>query len=210
MGNTFTLNTGSYWGNGTTAVAGGYNGGSRYTSSTQINRFSRDNTASLENDLSIVSAYMQKGETDKALSLYNDLLDDVVSQSQNSGYTISKAQAASILNNAYANVSGASMVQSISDNTSGSFTTGFKSGIPLIGLFTNGTSDDEAMAKTSGQPVSVKDKVAEYGGAITSGAATGAAIGTAIGGWAFGTGTIIGAAIGGAVGAVQTFIKDIF
>ena len=197
---TFQLNTGSYWGNGKAAI-GGYNGGfgNRVASSTQINRVSRDIAAGYNNDLTIVNEYLQKGETDKALELYENIINDAKTTAMNYGYSLTDSQISSILNNAYSKTTGTSMTTAASENTSSSFMTGVKSGIPIIGLFTNGTSDDEALAKLSGTQVSAKDKVKEYAGAI----ATGAAVGSCFG---FPVGTIVG----GAVGAAQTFLKDIF
>ncbi len=197
---TFQLNTGSYWGNGTAAI-GGYNGGfgNRVASSTQINRVSRDIAAGYNNDLTIVNEYLQKGETDKALELYENIINDAKTTAMNYGYSLTDSQISSILNNAYSKTTGTSMTTAASENTSSSFMTGVKSGIPIIGLFANGTSDDEALAKLSGTKVSAKDKVKEYAGAI----ATGAAVGSC---FSFPVGTIIG----GAVGAAQTFLKDIF
>lgn len=197
---TFQLNTGSYWGNGTAAI-GGYNGGfgNRVASSTQINRVSRDIAAGYNNDLTIVNEYLQKGETDKALELYENIINDAKTTAMNYGYSLTDSQISSILNNAYSKTTGASMTTAASENTSSSFMTGVKSGIPIIGLFTNGTSDDEALAKLSGTQVSAKDKVKEYAGAIAAGAACGAPFC-----WP------IGMVVGGAVGAAQTFLKDIF
>jgi hypothetical protein len=202
MAGTFNLNTGTYWGNGVTKAVAGYNGGygNRNASGVQLNRISRDIATGYSSDLSIVSAYLQKGETDKAIDLYQDIVMDAKTTALNYGYSLTDSQIESILNNAYGNLTGVSMNQDVSDNTSGSFMTGIKQGIPILGLFVNGTSSDEALAEMSGGKTSVKDKVVEYGGAM----ATGAAIGTAIGGFPIGT------AVGAGVGAVQTFLKDLF
>lgn len=203
---TFQLNTGSYWGNGTTSVGSTGRYGSRVASSTQINRISRDITSGYSNDLSIVNKYLEKGETDKAIDLYQDIISDAKTTALNYGYSLTDSQIESILNNAYSGVTGTSMTSAVTENTSSSFMTGFKEGLPLVGLLFNGTSEDEALAEMSGESVSVKDKVKEYGGAIASGAACGAAIGSFVP--VLGTG--IGAAIGGAVGATQTLLKDLF
>ena len=202
MTNTFNLNTGTYWGDGTTKAVAGYNGGcgNRNASSTQLNRISRDIATGYSSDLSIVSAYLQKGETDKAIDLYQDIIMDAKATAMDYGYSLTDSQIESILNNAYGNLTGVSMNQDVSDNTSGSFMTGLKQGIPLLGLLSNGTSSDEALAEMSGGKASVKDKVVEYGGAMASGAA----IGTAIGGFPVGT------AVGAGLGALQTLVKDIF
>ena len=196
------LNTGNYYGNGYTGSAGStsaYSYGNREASSTNIKRVSGNIASGYASDFEIISSYMKRGETDKALALYESLFEEVKETATNYGYNLSDSQIETILSNGYAGVTGSSITGAIEKNTCGALMTGVLEGIPVIGLFMNGTSEQEGMAQLSGEKTSAKDKVKEYIGAAASGAAIGSIV-------SFPVGTIIG----GAVGIGQAIIKDLF
>lgn len=196
------LNTGSYYGNGytgSTTSSSPYSYGNREASSTNIKRVSGNIASGYASDYEIIASYMKRGETDKALALYGSLFEEVKETATNYGYNLSDSQIETILSNGYAGVTGTTIAGSLEKNTAGAFFTGALEGIPVIGLFMNGTSEQEAMAQLSGEKPSFKDKVKEYVGAVIPGAAAGGVIGG-----------IAGAIIGGAIGLGQAIIKDKF
>ena len=199
------LNTGSYYGSGYTAVGGSYSGRTRVASSTNLNRVSRDIASGYSSDFEIINTYFKQGKTDKALAMYDSLFDDIKSSTSCYGYTLTDSQVESILNNAYANSTGSTLTTTIQKETSSPFWTGFVEGIPILGLFANGTSDAEATAKLAGQNTDAKDKIAEGFGAVLSNAGSYAAIGAAVGGGI--PGAIVGGLIGTAVGIFKTIVK---
>ena len=134
-------------------------------------------------------------------------MDDVQESNSYGSYTINESQAASILNKAYAQATGSSFMDDLDKKTASPYFSGLAQGIPVIGLFCNDTTKAEAFAKLDGDKASFKDKVKEYLGAATTGAATGAAVGLCS---FVPFGPIAGAAIGAGVSVVQTLLKDLF
>ena len=206
------LNTGSYFGSGyvSSGYSSGIAGSSRPASYTNINRVSTNIASGYSADFEIIAQYMKKGETDKALRLYEALFDDAQATANLYGYTLSDSEVESILNAAYQKTTGTTMTSAVTKNTSGAFMSGMAQGLPIVGLFMNGTNEDEALSTLSGEKNSTNSEAKEYIGAALSGAATGAAIGTALGSWTLGAATIVGGIVGGAVGLAQTFLKDLF
>ena len=193
------INTGSYYGSGRTSTAGGYN--NRAASSTNISRISRDLASGYSQKIKVIERYLEKGETDQALKMYDELLDSARETASDYGYSLTDDQVASALDNAFQKQTGVDLETTLEEHTSNPFVTGLKAGIPIVGWFTNGTSEAEAYAKITGTEVSAKDRFAEGAGAVVSGAACGAAIGTAI--------PVIGTAIGAVVGAGLGLLKSI-
>lgn len=199
-----SLNTGSYVGTGRTyGYQGNGCGSSHVASSTKLNRISRDIATGYIADMEAIEAYLASGKTDKAIALYNELLLEVGATADEYGYELSDGQKASILTSAYQRATGETFATAVQSNTHGAFVTGLIEGIPLIGLFAEGTSAEEAMAKASGTKTELKDKVLEGAGAAVSNGAIGAGIGFAVGG-------PVGAAIGGGIGATVGILKSIF
>ena len=200
------LNAGSYYGSG----YGSYSG-KRVASSTNIGRVAKDIASGYSSDFEIINTYFKQGKTDKALALYDSLFDDVQSSTTNYGYTLTDSQVESILNSAYQNATGSTLLTTVDKTTSSAFATGLAEGIPLIGLFVNGTSRAEATAKLAGQSTDLKDKFVEGLGAVISNAGTYAAAGAAICGLpSGGIGAVPGAIIGGLAGAAVGILKTIF
>ena len=155
---------------------------------------------------SSMNIYIKKGEIDKALKLYDEVLEDARETASAYGYELSDGQISSSLTSSYQNITGLSLKDSINKNTSGSFVQGLKEGVPIIGwFFAKDTTQDEALAKLSGNTTSFKDKAKEVIGGTISGAATGAAVGLL----PFGPlGVVSGAIIGGVSGALSVIVKD--
>ncbi len=205
------LNTGSYVGNGYSS--GGYMRGcstsaaGHVASSTKLNRIAKDVSAGYTADIEAIQQYLENGKVDKAIDLYNQLLNEISETADDYGYDLSEGQKASILTGAYRYTTGESFNGAMQQNTSSSFITGIKEGIPVVGWFVEGTSSDEALAKASGTKTEFKDKVIETAGAVASGVATGAAAGAVIG-WLGGPiGAVGGAIIGGIAGVIKTIVK---
>ena len=202
MGNTFgygglTLNTGSYYGSGYSNYS---SYGNRVASSTNINRVSRDVAQGYSQDMEVIQAYIQRGDVNQALALYDSLFDEVKQTAQGYGYSLTDGQISSILNKAYQNTTGSSFVNTIDDECHSPFVTGLIEGIPIVGLFSNGNSDAEALAKATGTKVRDVDKFAEGFGAILTNAASYAAIGAVIG-------NVPGAAVGAVIGTGVAIFK---
>ena len=202
-----TLNTGSYFGSGYSSVGTYGTSGNRVASSTNLQRVSRDIAQGYNSDLEVINLYLQQGDTDKALALYESLIDDVKLTADDYGYVLSDGQISSILNQSYANTTGQSFTSSAVDSAHSPFVTGLMEGIPIIGLMARGNSDAETLSKVTGTETRVVDKISEYAGSIASSAAVGAAIGTFVPIPVISTG--VGAIIGGAVGLGQAVLKDI-
>lgn len=175
---TYGLNIsgGNYYGSGSTS-SGTY-GRTRSASSANFNTMSRNIASGYSSDMEIIQKYLEDGKTDKAIEMYESLFDDVKETTSNYNYELTDSEIKSILKNAYQSSTGYSILDSIEDNTSSSFWTGFKQSIPIFGLFCNDTSEAEAVAKLSGQEVSTKDKVAKF-----AGMAAGTALFWLAGGW---------------------------
>lgn len=156
------ISTGSYLGGGTS-----YNASGSYTrnaTSANIRSMSRDVQAGYSADIELIQKYLKAGKTDKAIDVYEDLMKEVEAGSSNYRYQVNEAQIQSAIKTAYESTTGSSLVNTIEDNTSNSFWTGFKQSLPIIGLFCNDTSDAEALAKMTGEEVSLKDRVLEVAG----------------------------------------------
>ena len=164
------IGTGTYFGDGTYG-SGTTNTGSgfrqtRAASSVNINTMSRNIAAGYSSDIELIQKYLEDGKTDKAIEKYGSLFKDVKTTAGNYNYSLTDSEIQSILKNAYEGSTGVSIVESIEANTSGSFWTGFKQSIPIIGWFCNETSEAEALAKLAGDEVTTKDKALEFAGGV--------------------------------------------
>ncbi len=208
LGYGLSLNTGTYFGGGysntNTGATSAYN--NRVASSTNLNRVSRDIAQGYNQDMQIIALYMQQGNVQQALTLYDSLFDSIKDTADGYGYELSDGQITSILNQAYANATGSSFVSSINKETHSPFITGLIEGIPVVGWFLNGSSDAEAISKVAGTKTRFIDKAAEVAGGLVTGIAGGAAAGAAIGA----IGGPIGAVGGAVVGGVASVLKCIF
>lgn len=181
MTGSLNINTGSYYGTGYSSTSSGSLTRTRSASSANFRTMSRNIAAGYSSDIEIIQKYMEDGKVDKALDKYEALFDDIKTTTGNYNYQLTDAEVESILKTAYQSQTGTSLVSAIEDNTSGSFWTGFKQSIPIIGFFVNGTSEAEALARLSGDELKLtdKDRVLEL-----LGSAVGTAIWFAAGGWA--------------------------
>ena len=200
------LNTGSYFGNGYSSVGAYGTSGNRVASSMNLQRVSRDIAQGYNSDLEVINLYLQQGDTSKALALYESLVDDVKTTSDGYGYALSDGQITSILNQAYADATGLSFTSSVVDGSHSPFVTGLLQGIPLVGLFSRGSSDAETLSKVTGTNTRFVDKVAEYAGSAVPGAVAGFIAGQCVPV----VGPVVGAAVGAGIGVAQTFLKDVF
>ena len=206
LGYGLTLNTGTYFGGGYTGAtqrtgASAYN--NRVASSTNLNRISRDLAQGYMQNMSIIDLYLKQGNINQALASYDSLLENVKQTANAYGYQLTDAQISSALDEAYQKATGNSFTYTIADNTKSPFLTGLIEGIPVVGLFANGNSNAEALAKLDGTEVREVDKISEGIGAVLSNAGAYAAIG-ALGG---GVGIAIGAVAGAVVGLIKCAVK---
>ena len=161
------ISGGSYYGSGSKST-GATIGRTRSASSANFNTMARNVASGYSSDIEIIQSYLEDGKTDKAIQMYESLFEDVKATTDNYNYDLTDAEIKSILKSAYEGSTGSSMVNSIKENTSNSFMTGFKQNIPIIGLFTNDTSEAEAIAELTGQEVFFKDKALEFLGMATA------------------------------------------
>ena len=170
------VNAGSYLGGGVSSygASGSYN---RNATSANIRSMSRDVQAGYSADIELIQKYLKQGKTDKAIDVYEDLMNEVEASSSNYRYQVNEAQIQSAIKTAFESTTGSSLVNTIEDNTSNSFWTGFKQSLPIIGLFCNDTSNAEALAKMTGEEVSLKDRVLEVAGWAVGTAVTWLALG---------------------------------
>ena len=198
------LNTGKCLGNGYVQLSDGSSSTNKVASSTNLTRVSRDIAQGYNQNIEVINLYLQQGNVDQALALYQELFDDVKQSSADYGYELSDSQVSSIVNQAFSNQTGTTFASAMEENTSSSFVTGLKNGIPVVGwFFTQKDSNADALAKLTGTKPPARATAAECAGGAISVAAFGAAIGTAI---CAGPGTVIGAIAGGVVG----FVKGLF
>ena len=193
-----SVNTGTYYGNGYT---NSYSRNSLYSnkvpSAAAINRVSRDIAQGYSQNLEIIDLYLQQGKINKALAMYESLVEEVKISAGDYGYDFTDSQIATIADKAFGNVTGVSLSNSINNESHSPFVTGLAEGLPIIGLFVNGNSNAEAIDKISGRKTDFIDKAAETAGAILTNAASYAAIGGVFSGGALAIpGAILGAAVG--------------
>ena len=178
-----------------------YNSYNRVASSANLSRISRDIAQGYNQDIEVINLYLQQGNVDEALALYQDLFDNAKGTAESYGYELSSSQVSSIINQAYTNQTGNTFMQSIEGNTSNPFVTGLRNGIPIIGwFFTQHDSNADALAKVTGTQTPSRATATECIGGTLSGAAAGAGIGTLI---CPGAGTAVGAIIGGIAGILR-------
>ena len=208
------LNLGTYFGNGYTGYSGSGSvyspNGAKVASSSVINRISRDLANGYNQEIEIIQMYLNKGDVNKAAKAYNELLNDAKASTSDYGYSLTDKQIESTLNEAFRNATGSSFVTSVEEETHSPFTTGLIEGIPIVGLFAQGKSYDEAIAKAKGKYTSIGDKMKEWAGAALTNAGSYAAIGAAMGAPAAGVGAVPGAMIGGTIGLVVGTLKCLF
>ena len=158
------VTTGTYYGDGYVSAGSSSSRASynKTVTSSKLNQLSRNAAANYSLQMETIQNYLEDGKVEKALELYEELFSDIKSTSTMGDITLNDSQIATIASNAYAGNTGSSIVESVKENTCGSFWTGFKQSIPIVGLFCNGTSEAEAMAQLTGTEVSAKDKALEF------------------------------------------------
>ncbi|MBQ4646542.1 MAG: hypothetical protein IJB79_04255 [Candidatus Gastranaerophilales bacterium] len=166
MGYGLNIGTGTFYGDGGygSSLSGSTGLGQhrRATSSSNFRTMSRNIAAGYSSDMEIIQKYLEDGKTDKAIEKYESLFNDIKATTGNYNYQLTDAEIQSILKSSYEATTGASVIDSVEENTCGSFMTGFKQSIPILGLFCNDTSEAEAIAKLTGDEVSFKDKALEF------------------------------------------------
>ena len=178
------IGTGTYYGDGTygSNVTGTSSTGyTRATSSVNFRTMSNNIASGYSADMEIIQKYFEEGKTDKAIEKYESLFDDIKTTTGNYRYSLTDSEIESILNTSYQNITGSTIVDSIENNTCGSFLTGLKQSIPIFGLFCNDVSEAEALAKVAGDEVSFKDRALEL-----AGMAVGTLAFWGLGGWILG------------------------
>ena len=161
------IGTGTYYGDGSygsTLTGTSGTGYTRATSSTNFRTMSNNIASGYSSDIEIIQKYLKDGKTDKAIEKYESLFEDIKTTTGNYRYSLTDSEIESILSTSYQNITGTSIVDAIEKNTCGSFLTGLKQSIPIFGLFCNDVSEAEAIAKISGDEVSLKDRALELAG----------------------------------------------
>ena len=136
-------------------------------------------------------------KTEKA---YQDLYDDMASNSYYQGYTENEIK--TLLQDAYLNATGTTIVNDISANSNSSFEAGMESAVPIIGLLQNTNSADDFIAEATNTPVSGWSQVKAAAGVGTTSALSAAVA-------AAGVGVVSGAKSGGLLG-ILTGLKNAF
>lgn len=146
------------------------------TSSSYSNK-SSVSSSSFAQQCQAIEYLLQQGRTDDALSKYNELYDDMASNSYYEGY--SENEIKTLLQEKYLDATGTTLVNDISDNASSSFTTGVANSIPILGLLYSENSDDTLIAEATGTTRS-KTSIVEEGLGVVTGVGLSAAAGAGL------------------------------
>ncbi len=193
----YSMYSDSYVDNAKDSIANGYEVSA--TSNSYANKASVS-SSSFAQQCQAIEYMLQKGRTDDAMAAYKDLYEDMASNSYYQGYTENEIK--TLLQDAYLNATGTTIVNDISLNANSSFEAGMESAVPVIGLLQNNNSADDFIAEATDTPVSGWSQVKAGAGVATTSALS-AAVATA------GVGIIAGAKSGGLSG-VLTGLKNAF
>ena len=120
---------------------------------------------------------LQQGRTDDAMAKYNDLYEDMASNSYYEGYTENEIK--TLLQEKYMTATGTTLVNDITTNSASAFTSGLESSIPVVGLLFNQNSSDDFVAKATGTETSGWSEV-KKGAGLTAGVGLSAAAGAGL------------------------------
>lgn len=207
----YGLDTGSYYGNGgvTSGTSGVYSATAtkRQASVASLSNLSNINATSYASKYNQINIYLQEGETEKALELWNDLKEEVTTAyaSTNNNWYMDDSSIETQLENGFYATTGLNF----DDGLESEFVHQFKKSIPIVNLFTDDYSKEEYLAKKTGTEMSDKTKTKGVFGRICGtlvtaaggGAAAGVTAAVIAGGLTTPVGWIAlaGAAVGGAI-----------
>ncbi len=176
------------------------------TSSSYSNK-SSVSSSSYTQQCQAIQYLLEQGRTDDAMEKYNELYEDMASNTYYSAY--SENELKTLLQSNYLTATGTTLVNDISSNSSSDFTTGLESSIPVLGLLFNDNSADDFIAEATGTDTSGWSKVKKALGVVTGtglcaavGAGVVAGINKAKGST---TSKVIGAVIGGGAALLTYF-----
>ena len=131
----------------------------------------RDVAQGYSSDLGIIEYYLRTGDIDSAMKLKESVFGDISNTlAEEYNFHVSDAQIQSMLDQAYSSINSESLLETVEQNTNGSFITGLKESVPILGLLANGNSRAETVAKLSGTEASFKEKAKEGAGMYIPGA----------------------------------------
>ena len=149
-----------------------YSSGSSYGTTARVNPTTatrakimqtvRDVAQGYSSDLGEIEYYLREGDVDAAIALRTSVFNDI-KDTLNTEYNfnVTDRQIQAILDQAYTSINDETTLQSIEENTDGSFMTGIKQAVPIFGLLANSNSKAETVAKLSGNEVSGKETAKE-------------------------------------------------
>ena len=193
----YSLYSDAYVDNAKDSIANGYEVSA--TSNSYANKESAS-SSSFAQQCQAIEYMLQRGRTDDAMAAYQDLYDDMASNSYYQGYTENEIK--TLLQDAYLNATGTTIVNDISANSNSSFEAGMESAVPIIGLLQNTNSADDFIAEATNTPVSGWSQVKAAAGVGTTSALSAAVA-------AAGVGVVSGAKSGGLSG-ILTGLKNAF
>lgn len=183
-----------------------------YVRSEEFVNDTQDSTDDFHQRIEIIKTFTEKGDKSSALREYNSVVKDAYNLLNQEEYKYSRDQVRNMISDLYAIISddGEDFTINITKNAKSPFVTGLIEGIPIVGLFCNGESDQEIASQSKGSELDTKYKVIETLGSVTSNMASAAAIGAGIGLIGGPAGAAVGAAVGAGVGLISGILKPIF
>ena len=151
----------SYVENAKSSIANGYELSA--TSSSYSNK-SNVSSSSFAQQCQAIEYLLQQGRTDDAMAKYNDLYEDMASNSYYEGYTENEIK--TLLQEKYMTATGTTIVNDITANSNSAFTSGLESSIPVLGLLFNQNSSDDFVAEATGTDVSGWSQVKKGAGVV--------------------------------------------
>ena len=164
----------SYVENAKSNIANGYELSA--TSSSYSNKNSVS-SSSFAQQCQAIEYLLQQGRTDDAMAKYNDLYEDMASNSYYEGYTENEIK--TLLQEKYMTATGTTLVNDITTNSNSAFTSGLESSIPVLGLLFNENSSDDFVAEATGTEVSGWSNV-KKGAGVVAGVGLSAAAGAGL------------------------------
>ncbi len=151
-----------------------------YELSATSSSYSNKNTvssSSFAQQCQAIEYLLQQGRTDDAMAKYNDLYNDMASNSYYEGY--SENEIKTLLQDKYMTATGTTIVNDINQNASSAFESGLESSIPVLGLLFNQNSSDDFVAEATGTEVSGWSSV-KKGAGVVAGVGLSAAAGAGL------------------------------
>ena len=139
-----------------------YSSGSSYGTTARVNPTTatrakimqtvRDVAQGYSSDLGEIEYYLREGDVDAAIALrtsvFNDIRDTLNTEYN---FNVTGRQIQAILDQAYTSINNETTLQSIEENTDGSFMTGIKQAVPIFGLLANSNSKAETVKEALGK-----------------------------------------------------------